>query len=220
MGNLRPVIIVGAGGHGRVILDSLLSSGRPVKGFLDSHKAKGTAVALGYSVVGSESEIRNFVADCDVVVGIGDGWIRSQIVNKLKEISPSIQFTSVIHPSAVISQDVEIRPGTVVMAGAVINIGSRIGEHVIVNTRASVDHDCNLSDFSAVQPGATLGGNVELGEFTVVALGSKIIHGKKVDMHSVIGAGATVVSDVPAFSICMGTPAKVTSNREKGERYL
>ncbi len=216
----RPVLIVGAGGHGRVILDILLCQRRTVLGFVDSYKPIGERVAGDYAIVARDGELGSMADSAEFLIGVGDCWTRSKIALALRERYPALRFTTAVHPSAVVATDVTLGAGTVVMAGAVINTGSRIGEHAIFNTNSSVDHDCEIQDFAGVLPGATLGGNVTVGSFSVVALGARIIHGIRVGSHSVIGAGATAVSDVPDSSIFVGTPARLLRERKPGEPFL
>lgn len=217
--NNRAVIVIGAGGHGRVILDILRQNRSNVLGFLDASKSVGYEIDDA-KVIGKDSDINRFVDEASFVVGIGDNWTRSQIVKKLKETNPNIQFVSALHPRAIISPSVTIGVGTVVMAGAVINPGTHIGSHCIVNTSASIDHDCEIADFAAIQPGAVLGGNIKVGENSVISLGAKVIHGRSIGAHSVIGAGSTVLDDIPPFAVAYGTPATVVRNRQTGDRYL
>ncbi len=106
------------------------------------------------------------------------------------------------------------------MAGAIVNVGTRIGEHCILNTSASIDHDNDLGDFSSVAPGVVTGGNVLLGEGSFLGLGARVIHGKKIGAATVIGAGATVIHDMPENSVCVGTPARKIGSREKSSPYL
>ena len=219
MADNLPVVIVGAGGHGRVIYDSLRHMGTKVLGFLDTNKPIGTKVR-DLTVIGHHSDVLKYSDRAEIIIGIGDNWIRSEMRRQLLEISPNILFGKAIHPSAVISKDVLIGSGTVVMAGAVINTATKIGEHAIINTSASIDHDCEIGEFSAIQPGAVLGGEVNLGEFCTIALGARVIHGIKIGSHTVIGAGATVLKNLPAFSVAYGSPAKVIRSRKSSDTYL
>ena len=106
------------------------------------------------------------------------------------------------------------------MAGAVINSGTQVGRHCIVNTSARVDHDSVLGDFVSVAPGATLGGSVHVGEYSAISLGASVIHGITIGHDTVIGAGAVVVRNVDSNVVAYGVPARVVRRRERGQRYL
>jgi sugar O-acyltransferase (sialic acid O-acetyltransferase NeuD family) len=206
---IQPIYLIGAGGHAKVVADILIASGCPPTAVLDDDPKQATL--LGLSVFSTATPPS---PDGRVIVAIGDNYVRERITLRYN------QFGTAIHPSAQIGRDVEIGDGSVIMAGAVINPGSRIGRHCIVNTRASVDHDCVLEDFAHVAPGATLGGRVRVGRGTMVSLGASVIHGLVIGEYTVVGAGAIVVRDLPSGVIAYGVPARVVRNRSPDEPYL
>ena len=207
---------MGGGGHSKVIIDMVERAGKfEIQGILDDFKSIDENI-LGYSV------FRELKCDFDIniVVGIGDNFRRSEIVNKLRIQYSNCRFPSVIHPSAQIGSDVYIGEGTVVMPGVVINSGSTIGKFCIINTSSSVDHDCVLGNYASIAPGATLGGCVKVGEFSAVSLGAKVIHSIRIGDHTVVGAGALVLSDIPERVVAFGSPCEVRNVRRMGEAYL
>lgn len=200
------VIIFGAGGHGRVVLDILIESKANVLGFIDDDKAKIGQKIRGFSVLGDFSylEKKNSVI---LALGIGNNVIREKIFKKAKNIG--ISLISAIHPKAVVSKDVKIGEGVVIMPGVVINSGAVLKDGVVVNTGASVDHDCYLGKFSQIWPGAHLAGNVKVGEFSYVGTGASVIQNINIDKNVMIGAGAVIISDIPNNVTVVGTPGKV-----------
>ena len=154
------------------------------------------------------------------IVAIGDNWTRARVVARIRELQPDFQFVTAIHPDVCVARDVSIGEGTVVMAGAVVNTGTRIGAFCILNTRCSVDHECTLGEFSSVAPGVVTGGCVAIGPFSAVGIGATLIHEVRIGEHTVVGAGATVVNDVPDHVVVYGTPARFVRSREAGEPYL
>lgn len=202
------MLIYGAGGHGKVVLDALERSGRQVAGFLDDDAARGAADFCGYAVV-TGLENAEFGAQVEVVVAIGDGELRSQVTDRV--IEGGYTLATAIHPSATIGRDVEIGPGAMVLAQAAVNPGARIGRGAIVNTGAIVDHDCVIGDFAHVAPGARLAGNVTVGEAALIGVGATVIPGVKIGPGSTVGAGAVVVADVAAGATVAGVPAKTTA---------
>jgi sugar O-acyltransferase (sialic acid O-acetyltransferase NeuD family) len=217
------IFIVGCSGHAGVVLDVIEKEGRhTVAGIVDTFAAPGTQ-ALGLTVLGGELDLPRLMNEHHVsggIVAIGDNFRRHLVVERIRAAAPAFDFVTALHPSAQIGTHVEIGRGTVVMAGAVINPHSSIGEHCIVNTASSIDHDNVFGNFSSIAPGAATGGNVRVGAFSALSLQSGVIHGRAVGAHTVIGAGAIVVRDIPDYSVAYGTPARVIRSRTAGEQYL
>lgn len=194
--------IIGASGHGRVAADIARRTGYKTIVFLDDDES---AKQCGdYPVVGKSTDAAKL--HCDVFVGIGNLEIRRRIQKTAEEAGAAI--VTLIHPDAVIAEDVRIGKGTVIMAGTVINSGSVIGEGCIINTCASVDHDCILKDYVHIAVGAHLCGTVEVGEDTWVGAGALISNNKCVCAGCMIGAGAVVVKDIGEPGTYIGVPAK------------
>jgi sugar O-acyltransferase (sialic acid O-acetyltransferase NeuD family) len=221
--NTKPLVIFGASGHAKVILDIAEKQGHwNILGLLDSYRPKGFEL-LGYAVLGGNEALADLLVahpELQVFIAIGDNHNRERIATELQATYPSIQFATLIHPGAHIAKVVSIGEGTVVMPGAVINNDSRIGKFVIVNTNVCVEHDGKLEDFSSLAPGVTLGGNCHIGRSSAISIGATIKHGIQIGEHTVIGAGSVVLENIEAFSIAYGIPAKKVRSREKGERYL
>ena len=219
----RNVLVVGSSGHARVVIDLLIQLGTySVSGVVDSYVRSGT-VCGGILILGTEHDVARLIEEYDVyglVVAIGDNYVRMQMVETLKKAAPESRFITAIHPHSYVAPDVRFGEGTVVMAGAVINSGSVIKDHCIINTNASLDHDSVMEDYSSLGPRAATGGNVTLGKFTAVSLGANVIHGINIGEHTLIGAGSTVVRDIPSNVVALGLPARVTRPRRIGERYL
>lgn len=216
------VVVIGAGGHAKVVLDILEKQNcYEIAGLLDAHKPAGTEV-YGYRVLGEETALAgDALRDIAyAIVAIGDNWVRSLVAKKLTLLRPDLRFATAIHPAAVLAKGTVIGAGTAVMAGVVVNSDTVVGQHCLLNTGASLDHDNAFGDFASIAPGAVTGGGVQVGEYTAISLGAKISHNRSLGSHSVIGAGALVLQDVGSRSLCWGTPAKVIRQREIGEKYL
>ena len=196
------LIIIGASGHGRVIADIARLYGYEEICFLDDNTA---ITSLGnYEVIGTTADIEN--VDGDFFVGIGDPKVRKSMMEKLEQNEKSIPI--LVHPSAVIGEDVTIEKGTVVMAGAVINPGTSIGQGVIINTSSSVDHDCKIGDYAHIAVGAHVCGTVEIGESTWIGAGATVSNNITICGDCMIGAGAVVVKDINKSGTFIGVPAK------------
>ncbi len=218
-----PLLIVGCGGHARVVLDAALTADtfEPV-GFLDDAFPAGSLVD-DLPVLGSALILESIAAShpgLQVVVAIGDNLIRSFVVGRLLESYPSVEFATVIDPTAAVSRRVVIGCGTVINAGSVINPSVHIGCHVILNNSSSIAHDNHFGDFASTGPGVTTGGDVRVGAFTHIGIGATVSHGVTIGEHAVIGAGALVIRDAPSKVIVKGVPGKVVRDRAVGERYL
>jgi len=217
---MQRIVIFGAAGHAKVILDAARLQGEyEVLGLVD--RPGSTVPALACPVIATDDDMPRLLKHVHSgVVAIGDNWARAKLVESIKSVAPDFQFVRVIHPSAVVAQDASVGEGSVVMAGAVINPGSHIGRHCIINTNASVDHDNEIGDFASLAPGATTGGHVKVGSFAAVGLNAAIIQRISIGEHTVIGAGATVLQDVPDHVVSFGTPARVVRTRRPGDNYL
>jgi sugar O-acyltransferase (sialic acid O-acetyltransferase NeuD family) len=200
------ILIVGAGGHAKVVADILLCQNVNVAGFVDDAATLWNTRVLGLPVLGPIDDWMDFRPD-RLAMGIGANAVRLSIVERLGEEASSLWCTA-IHPSALIAKSSQVNPGTVIMAGAIINPDSRIGAHAIINTSATVDHDCSIGDFVHVAPGTNLGGGVRIGAGTLVGIGSAIAPYRTIGKWSTIGAGAVVVHDVPDHVVARGIPAR------------
>ena len=155
----------------------------------------------------TESFHQNYSNYDAVVIAIGNCKIRFDEYHRARAAGATL--ATIIHPSATLSPFAKVEPGTVVLAGAIINIDAHIGFASIVNVGATVDHDCILGDAVHVAPGANLSGNVTVGPCAWIGVGSAIRQGITIGSHSTIGAGAVVVSDVPDNTTVVGNPAKI-----------
>jgi acetyltransferase EpsM len=194
------MIIYGASGHGLVILDILKKQGIHNCQFIDDFPKQQW---IGGPILPPQ-EI-TYSMDQQAVVAVGANHVRKRITKKYE-----FDYQHAIHPNAIVAIPIEnIGPGTVIMAGVVINPEVRIGCHAIINTSCSIDHECVLGDFVHVSPNATLCGNVKVGEGTHVGAGAVIIQGINIGKWATVGAGAVVIKDVPDFAVVVGNPARI-----------
>ena len=195
---MRKLIIIGAGGHGRVVADIASLNGYQDIGFLADDD--------NGSVIGKVSDFIKYIDTSDFFVAIGNSAVRQRIQKELENNNAKI--VSLFHPSAIIANNVKIGKGTVIMAGAIINPNTVIGEGVIVNTNSSVDHDCIIDDFTHISVGAKICGTVNIGKSTWIGAGATVINNKNVCANCMVGAGATVVKDIAFSGTYIGTPAR------------
>jgi len=204
------LVVLGTGGHGKVIADAAIASGWQVLGFADDDGRKRDTRVLGLPVLAIGMDELSSVAretESQVAIGIGSNTIRCGVQERLE--SANIRVASVIHPSATIAPSASLGIGTVVFAQVAVNADARIGRGVILNTAVSIDHDCTLGDFVHVSPGVHLGGTVRIGAGTHIGVGVSIRNNVSVGEWSIVGVGAAVVRDLPARVVSYGTPARV-----------
>jgi UDP-perosamine 4-acetyltransferase len=211
------VIVWGAGGHGKVIVDALLASEScDLLGILDDDPMKAGTTLLGVQVFQSPGGVRSLLDTLDfdgVAIGIGDNYIRNK---KFRELSScGLKPVNVIHPDAHLSRFVELGVGVTILAGATVNPGTVIEDNVCVNTAASIDHDNYLESGCHVFPNATLTGGVRVGKFAYVGSGAVVAPNIVVHEYSQVGAGAVVLKDVPEGVIVAGSPAMEIGKQSK-----
>ena len=200
------ILILGAGGHAKVVADILLSQAIDVLGFLDDDPAVWQTQPMGLPVLGAIDTFAAY-APTGLVLGIGSNQVRQQIVRRLGAAAAPL-WISAVHPSAAVSPTVCIGKGAVVMAHTVINADARLGNHVIVNTAATIDHDCILGDYCHVAPGTHLAGGVQVGSGALIGIGAVVTPYRSIGAWATVGAGATVIRDVAAETTVVGTPAR------------
>jgi UDP-perosamine 4-acetyltransferase len=204
-----PVIILGGGGHAKVLIEALLLQRREVLGYTDPYEALG--MVLGLSRLGDDQAILKYDPEkLKLVNGVGSIAFTSSR-RRLYELfrRKGYRFQNVAHPSAIIASDVLLEEGVQIMAGAVVQPGSRLGANTIINTGVVVEHDCDIGAHVHIAPGAVLSGNVRIEEGVLVGAGAVIIQGVAIGDRSIIGAGTVVLKDVPSCVTVVGAPGKV-----------
>lgn len=191
--------ILGVGGHSKVVIDIAVNSGVNISGLYDDNQ---NLYGMEYNGINLSGPIGS-IESGNAIIAIGSNKVRKNIDDYHKKL----KWKTLIHPSAVIADKVEIAEGTVVMAGAIIQPGAKIGRHCIINTGACIDHDCVIDDYVHIAPGVTLAGGVKVGEGTLIGVGTSIGPYVTVGKWATIGAGSAVVSDIPDYSTAVGVPA-------------
>lgn len=205
----RQLVIAGAGGHGRVVAEAAELAGWWKKICFVDDRYPALSSATSWPVVGRVADLNGVLSSepSEAVVAIGNGATRLHILNSLVQAGHVV--ATVIHPAAICSPRSDIGFGSVVLAGACINIGARLGRGVIVNTAATVDHDCDLGDGVHLCPGAHLAGDVKVGRLSWIGTGAAVRQGIAIAEDVTVGAGAAVVRDLEPGVVAVGVPAKV-----------
>lgn len=206
-----PVIVLGAGGHAKVLINALQLCSIEILGITDPDSMLVGQEVLGVPIIGTDDELRNYSAEkVQLVNGLGSvglPMVRCRLFDECKKLG--FTFATVVHPNAVMAADVKIGEGTQIMAGVVLQPGLTIGDNAIINTGASLDHDCSIGSHTHLAPGVTLSGNVHVGSCSHVGTGVSVIQGVKIGNDSLIGAGSVVLKDLPDGAKAYGCPAKV-----------
>lgn len=195
-----------------MLIDALQRAGIGISGATDADSGLVGTSLLGVTVIGGDEAVEKYTPDSiRLVNGLGsvrNDAARRRLFERFKE--KGYEFAQVIHPSAVIAPDVVVSEGAQIMAGAVVQTGTRIGKNAIINTRAAVDHDCRIGEHAHIAPGATLSGAVEIGDGAHVGTGATIIQGIRIGRDCLVAAGAVVVGDARDGAKVAGVPAKET----------
>jgi sugar O-acyltransferase (sialic acid O-acetyltransferase NeuD family) len=193
------LIFIGGGEHAKVILDGLSGNNVEVVAVFDP--TPNAAFAAVPHFIQYDAAIAE---DARAIIAIGDNTSRKRVANSVKH-----SFMNFIHPSATVSHQVMLGVGCMVMQRAIIQVGAQIGNHVIINTSASVDHDCEVEAYVHIAPGAVLCGRVRVGEGSLIGAGSVLLPGVIVGKWAQVGAGAVVVKNVPDGATVVGNPARI-----------
>jgi sugar O-acyltransferase (sialic acid O-acetyltransferase NeuD family) len=204
---MNGLLIIGAGGHGRVIADvasGIGSWGRIA--FLDD-RVDDIGAGCSWPVLGKCESFASVAGEFDaVIVGFGDNALRLDWADRV--IGQGLELATIISPGANVSENARVGAGTVVMPGAVVNIGASTGRCAIINTGATLDHDCHLEDAVHLAPGAHLGGGVRVGARTWIGIGAAVRHGVSIGDDVIVGVGAAVHADLPDGCTAVGVPAR------------
>lgn len=210
----KQILLMAAGGHGRVVLDALLASRVSVSGILDPAIVVGSAI-FDVPVLGGDEWLDQANPDDILLVnGVGatsSKSLRSRFFNTWKQ--RGFNFVSVQHPSAVVGREVIFSEGSQIMAGTIVQCRATIGDNVVINTRASVDHDCKIGAHAFIGPGVTLCGDVCIGDSAFLGAGAIVLPGITIGSNAIVGAGAVVTRDVPCGELVAGNPATKKKRR-------
>ena len=203
------LVVFGAGGHAKVVIDIIEQQGDyEIAGLLDDNIEHKGCSFFDYPVLGTRAELPALISAqlCHAIVAIGDNAGRAAVAAHLDQ--HGWHFVSAIHPRASIGRGVKICPGSVVMAGCVVNADAYLGGQVIINTGATVDHDCRIEDAAHIAPGCHLCGGVRVGQGSLLGAGSTVTPGVRIGNRVIVGAGSTVIRDVADEARVSGSPAR------------
>lgn len=213
MNQPKPIIILGNGGHSKVLIDILMLQNRTIIGFTAPTEEENE---FGIPYLGNDEMVFEYdMREVELVNAMGSSSntaLRKKLFCFFK--SKQYKFTQLVHPKAVIGRNVKLGEGVQVMAGAIIQASAKINDNTIVNTSSIIDHDCNIGQHCHIAPGTSLSGSVQVGNSTHIGIGSTVIQDVNVGSNVLIGAGAVVVNNVLSNRIVYGVPAKEVKQNE------
>ena len=197
---MEDIAIIGAGGHTLVIIDIINETKKyNIIGLYDDVK---TGIFYGHKILGKIKDINKNTKN--YIIGIGNNNVRKKIFEQYKDLN----WCKLIHPKAIISNTANIKSGTVICAGAIVQPYVEIGSHCIINTNSNIDHQSNISNFVSVCPGVTICGNVNIGTLSFIGANSTIIQNLNIGSNTIIGAGSVIIKAVDCNKKIVGNPGK------------
>jgi sugar O-acyltransferase (sialic acid O-acetyltransferase NeuD family) len=206
---MREIVVVGGGGHAKVLISILKKAGYAIEGYTDN---EDHGVILGVPYLGNDGILRDIVRKTpalNAIIGIGKvdaSPLRLSLQNEIGALG--FDFPAICSPHAIINEAVSLGAGTAVLDGVVVNSGTDIGRACILNTRSTVEHDCLIGENVHIAPGVTISGGVTIGDNCMVGIGTNVIQSIRICAGCLIGAGSTVVKDIALPGIYVGNPAK------------
>ena len=215
---MKSVVIVGAGGFGREVLEifkdqNTISRTWDILGFIDENKELHGKIVNGYPVLGSLDWVREHNSgNLGCVCAIGICETRKRVVERLQEIG--VNFYNAIHPSVIISEFVDLGQDVIICAGSILTVNIKIGDHVHVDTNCTIAHDAVIESYCRLGPGVRINGENHLGEGVYVGTGTTFIQQVSVGTWSTIGAGSVVTEDIPEKVVALGVPTKIIRRKD------
>jgi len=212
---MKNIAVFGAGGHAKVVIDVLkVMGGWSVKGLLDESEELRGQSRWDYTVFGGCDQFSYTyqLGIKHIIIALGENKNRQKIFNEALQFG--FELAVAVHPSAQIGSQVALGPGTLIVAGVIVNVDSQIGSNVILNTGSTIDHDCMIGNHAHISPGVHLGGGVRVEDCVHVGIGAVVLPGLTIGKGSEIGGGAVVTKDVPGGVVMAGNPAKVIKEKE------
>ncbi|MGD1075619.1 MAG: acetyltransferase [Thermodesulfovibrionales bacterium] len=205
---VREVVIIGSGGHAKVIIDILKGAAeyKPV-GFTDP--ASGQKEIMGVPLLGDDSVLPSLYKKGlkYAFVAVGENRLRADLARLVIELG--FELINAVSSHSYVSEWAALGRGIAIMPGAIVNPYANIGDHAIINTGATIDHDCVIESCCHVAPGCHVAGNVRIGTGTLLGIGSTVIPKTTIGAWSIIGAGTVVTGDLPEYAVARGVPARV-----------
>lgn len=211
MGSQESIVLVGGGGHCKVLIDLIQSCGKyDITGITDPQLGSTTKI-LDVPVLGGDDLLEQILKDgtknaAICVGGAGDNTKRGSLFDKAKEIGFSMPC--LIHPAAIVSKHAHVGDGVQIMAGAVLQTASFIGENTILNSGSIIEHDCRIGGHVHVCPGAVILGGCVVGDGVFIGAGATVLQGVEIGSQALVACGSAVIANVDDRAVVKGVPAR------------
>ena len=203
------LLIWGAGGHGKVVLDTARSTGRFERiVFVDDNAARAGLTFCDCPLIGGSEELQRFRGS-EFIMAVGDNRTRARCFRQA--LGEGLSPATLVHPTAILAPSATVGRGTLVMPGVIVNADASIGDNCIINTAAIIEHDCRIDAHVHISPRVVLGGGVIVGPLAHVGIGAVVLPCARVGEESVVGAGAVVLTEAPPRATVVGVPARALS---------
>jgi sugar O-acyltransferase (sialic acid O-acetyltransferase NeuD family) len=208
----KSLVIIGAGGHSRVVVDTATALGLSIHGIIDINYAGQEEKIIGAPIIGGPDVISSLQLDAHVFAfGIGDNMTRKEHMESLVKLN--CEIITLVHPSAIVSKsEVEIGVGSFINAGSIINACAKLGKGTIINSGAIVEHECVLGDFVHIAPNASIAGRVKIGANSFIGMGSCVIPETEIGSGVVVGANATITKNLASNSKVVGINRQLSND--------
>lgn len=208
---MKPLILIGGGGHCKSVIEASESVGRNIKGILDLPEYFGTD-CLGYKVIGNDNNIPDYANECEFIVTLG--FIRNPVPRiRLHElvVESGGKFATIIASTAHVSEYADINEGTVILHNASVNACAKIGKGCIINTSANIEHDCVIGDYTHISTGVMVNGGCKIGRNCFIGSGAVIANGVEITEGCIVGAAGFVNGNVTTSGTYVGVPVRKIS---------
>lgn len=209
--DIRPIILIGGGGHCESVISILKALKLPIKGIIDVPDRVGEET-LGIPIIGADADIPLFTAQYDFLITVGfikSPTLRCSLYQQVNELGGKLP--KIIAPTANVAYAADIAAGSIVMQQAVVNAGARVGVNAIINTGSIVEHDVVIGAHTHISTGAIVNGNCRIGDKVFVGSGAIVIQGVDISDNVIIGAGSVVTRNINQPGVYVGCPAKKIS---------
>lgn len=209
--NLKPLIIIGAGGHASVLVDILRTQSREILAVVSPNEITNQKVFSGIKHLTNDDDILAYTPE-NVLLVNGIGMMpKSSIKRRVNErfLSLGYNFESVIADSAIVSRYASVGEGVQILQGALIQAGAIVSEHSIINSGAIVEHDASIGRYNHIAPRALVCGQSSTKEDVFIGAGATVIQNIEIAEQVIVAAGATITKKMAAKSIGYPTRTKV-----------
>lgn len=207
------IIIVGASGFALEAAWLAEDCGHNIIGFLDDSPDRQGTTVLGKPVLGLVDNWMSF-SENHIIVAIGSPRTRNKVIENMERVGTP-KFATLVHPSVIKSNYINIGEGTLICAGCVLTVSINIGKHCIININSTVGHEVNVGDFTTIAPIVAVSGNVTIDSFAEIGTGSSIRQGVSIGRGSMLGMGSALTKDIPSFKVYAGVPARPLKDMEE-----